>query len=168
MSPAGREVEVDADSRSRKDNVLGMSLSSKFFDNLKLSGDAKGTKGGDRKGAGTNAVPVTGSQCAGAHTGKGDDVAALKARLRSMGVLGATVKNPDQPSTSLPLDVAPSRRGSSGERSGLHFESELETCTTTNSSSESERERRALLRGVYLEQEEELRVKAAHCKEVVR
>ena len=164
MSPAGREVEVDADSRNRRDNVLGMSLSSKFFDNLKLSGDAKGPKGG-KKGAGSKSVPVS-AQGAGTHVGKGDDVAALKARLRSMGVLGATVRNPDQPSCSQPLEVAPSRRGSSGDRSGLHFESELDTCT--NSSSESDRERRAQLRGVYLEQEEELRVKAAHCKEVVR
>lgn len=154
-----RDIEhsADAEIRGKKDNILGMSLSSKFFDNLMLSGDAKESKGVDRKGGTPTAASA--SQGAEAHADKGDDVAALKARLRSMGVLGATVMSPDQPS---------SRRGSSGDRSGLHFESELDTCTTTNSSSESDRLRRALLRGVYLEQEEELRVKAAHCKEVVR
>lgn len=163
MPPAEREVE------SCRDNVLGMSLSSKFFDNLKLSGDAKGSKGVVKKGAGSNNITAAAAVSYGAGTpaSKVDDVAALKARLRSMGVLGATSKSADCDATSPPLDIAPSRRGSSGEGLGMQFESELDTCTTT-SSGESERQRRSILRGVYLEQEEELRVKAAHCKEVVR
>lgn len=134
-----------------------MSLSSKFFDNLKISG---GGKDPVRRAKRDQALcDNSGSKITPPSLLKEgespDSVAALKARLRSMGVLGATV-------------APPSREGPKSPDEGLQFESELDACDTISSEDGDDKERRARLRETYRQQEEELRVKAEHCKAVVR
>ena len=139
-------------------NPLAMSLSSKFFDNLKISGGSKEPPRRARKEpvAGSSGAAITPpSMLKEGETP--DSVAALKARLRSMGVLGATVNAPQvRESAKTVCD------------DGLQFESELDTCNTISGDDVEDRERRARLKETYRQQEEELRVKAEHCKAVVR
>lgn len=131
-----------------------MSLSSKFFDNLKISGGSKDPVRRPRRDPGP--VDSSGAKITPPTLLKEgespDSVAALKARLRSMGVLGATV-------------APPSREGPKSPDEGLQFESELDTMSGEDG---EDKERRARLRETYRQQEEELRVKAEQCKAVVR
>lgn len=80
-----------------------------------------------------------------------DSVAALKARLRSMGVLGEPAIASDKP-----LPVSPP------------IQRKVDPRAAVNSDDGVYRARRARHKEMYLEQEEQLRIKAAHCKEIVR
>jgi hypothetical protein len=140
-------------------NPLAMSLSSKFFDNLKISGGAKDPVRRPRRDPGP--IDSSGAKITPPSLLKEgespDSVAALKARLRSMGVLGATVAPPSL-----------TREGPKSPDEGMGFESELDTCNTMSSEDGEDKERRARFRETYRQQEEELRLKAEHCKAVVR
>ena len=146
--------EPSAEDGGRKGDILGTSLSSKFFDNLKRSGSSKDTV--SRKSSLSG-----GSKDKGIHEameGEGeveededDSVAALKARLRSMGVLGEPAIASDKP---LPVSPPIQRKG--------------DPRAAVNSDDGVYRARRARHKEMYLEQEEQLRIKAAHCKEIVR
>lgn len=134
-----------------------MSLSSKFFDNLKISGGGKDPVRRPKRdqALGDNSSSKITPPSILKEGESPDSVAALKARLRSMGVLGATV-------------APPTREGPKSPDEGLQFESELDTCNTVSSEDGDDREKRARLRETYRQQEEELRLKAEHCKAVVR
>lgn len=150
-------TEPSAEEGSRKGDVLATSLSSKFFENLKRSGSSKDTvsrrsslSGGSKEKekvkerAPYQAMEVEVEE-------EEDSVAALKARLRSLGVLGEPAVASDKP-----LPLSPSIQRKIDPRAAVHSDDGVY------------RARRARHREVYLEQEEQLRIKAAQCKEIVR
>ena len=145
-------TEPSAEEGSKKGDILATSLSSKFFDNLKRSGNSKDNvsrksslNGGSKERSPHEAMEGE------VEENEEDSVAALKARLRSMGVLGEPAVASDK---QRPLSPPNQRK--------------VDHRAAVNSDDGVYRARRARHREVYLEQEEQLRVKAAHCKEIVR
>lgn len=149
-------TEPSVDEGSRKGDILATSLSSKFFENLKRSGSSKDSvsrksslSGGPREKERERDVHEA---MEGEVEEDGEEsVAALKARLRSIGVLGEPAVAGDKLS---PLSPSIQRK--------------IDSRAVVNSDDGVYRARRARHKELYLEQEEQLRIKAAHCKEVVR
>lgn len=149
-------TEPSVEEGSRKGDILATSLSSKFFENLKRSGSSKDSvsrrsslSGGPKERERERDVhEATEGEV---EEDEEESVAALKARLRSIGVLGEPAVASDKLS---PLSPSIQRK--------------IDPRAAVNSDDGVHRARRARHKELYLEQEEQLRIKAAHCKEVVR
>jgi hypothetical protein len=149
-------TEPSVEEGSRKGDILATSLSSKFFENLKRSGSSKDSvsrrsslSGGPKEMERERDVHE--AMEGEVEEDEEESVAALKARLRSIGVLGESAVPGDKLS---PLSPSIQRK--------------IDSRAAVTSDDGVYRARRARHKKLYLEQEEQLRIKAAHCKEVVR
>jgi hypothetical protein len=149
-------TEPSVEEGSRKGDILATSLSSKFFENLKRSGSSKDSvsrrsslSGGPKERERERDVHE--AMEGEVEEDEEESVAALKARLRSIGVLGEPAVAGDK---LYPLSPSIQRK--------------IDSRAAVNSDDGMYRARRARHKELYLEQEEQLRIKAAHCKEVVR